>query len=256
MIAQDHPGHGESIDHPEHLGHFGSRNGWKYLLQSIAATQEFLHQQFKDIPFFFFGHSMGSFATLSYLEQAMIKTNLHTNGLPLKGVILSGSTQNPWYLDRSLHLLAKFETWRQGQKGQSALINALTFQSFNRKFKPTRTDVDWLSRDQQAVDQYINDPLCGTQSSNQSWKDFAEGLIQTFKRNNLKKLPHVPFLLISGDQDPLSDHGGFHRLEVSLQKAGIQSIKAQTFAHGRHELLNETNHKEVEDLIFHWIKDC
>ena len=32
---------------------------------------------------------------------------------------------------------------------------------FNRAFAPNRTKYDWLSRDNQFIDQYQNDPLCG-----------------------------------------------------------------------------------------------
>ena len=76
---------------------------------------------------------------------------------------LSGSTQNPWYLDKSLQLVARLERWRQGGKGKSPLINQLTFAGFNRKFSPNRTKADWVSRDPQAVDAYLQDPLCGEQ---------------------------------------------------------------------------------------------
>ncbi len=186
-IAQDHPSHGQSIHGPSHLGHITDKNSWKLLIKCVQATQNVAHQLFGDIPTLLFGHSMGSFATLHFLEQNFITDQLQTHGLPLAGVILSGSTQNPWYLNKSLQLVARLERWRQGSR-------------------------------------------------------------------NLKKLPTtIPFLLISGDQDPLSDHGGLHRLEQSLISAGVQNITSHTFPHGRHELLNELNHEEVEHCIFQWL---
>jgi alpha-beta hydrolase superfamily lysophospholipase len=255
VIAQDHPGHGQSIEGPSHLGHIADKNSWKLLTKCVKATQDLGHQLFGDIPTLVLGHSMGSFATLNLLEQDFISDKLQTNGLPLAGVILSGSTQNPWYLNKSLQLVARLERWRQGGKGKSKLINRLTFAGFNRKFSPNRTKADWLSSDTQAVDAYMQDPLCGEQSSNQTWLDLAEGLLQVFKQRNLKKLPvNTPFLLISGDQDPLSDHGGLHRLEQSLISAGVKHITTKTFPHGRHELLNEINHEEVENTIFQWVE--
>lgn len=255
VIAQDHPGHGKSISEPDTLGHVADKNFWKVLLKGLQATQNLSQQLFSDIPLVLFGHSMGSFATLNYLEQDFFTETLQKTNPQLAGVILSGSTQNPWYLDKSLQILARLERWRQGAKGQSRLINQLTFKGFNRRFSPTRTDADWLSRDAAAVDAYVQDPLCGKQVSNQTWQDFAGGLLQIFNRRNLKKLPvHVPFLLISGDQDPLSDQGGLHRLEQSLTNAGLQHLSLKTFPHGRHELLNEINHSEVEDFIFDWLE--
>jgi len=259
VIAHDHPGHGHSVSDTNELGHFGnstrtskngdSTNGWHGLLDSMQAVQDFAYQLFGAIPTVIFGHSMGSFATLSFLEQK--KTQL-----AISGVILSGSTQNPWYLDQSLNKLARLESWRQGKRGHSALINTLTFKAFNNKFKPNRTRVDWLSSDPQAVDAYVNDPLCGQQSTNQSWCDFSAGLLELFKPNNLEKLPrNIPYLLIAGDQDPLSNNGGLQRLETSLSHAGIKNLTSRTFPHGRHELLNEINHLEVEHVIFSWLEN-
>ena len=252
VIAQDHPGHGKSAELMD-LGHISDLNSWKTLIKGIKATQDLVHQQYGNLPTLLFGHSMGSFATLSFLEQNLIDA-LQKNGLPIIGVVLSGSTQNPWYLNKSLQVVAALERWRQGRKGKSRIINLLTFESFNKRFAPTRTKADWLTRDAAAVDEYMQDPLCGAQSTNQTWYEFAKGLLQIFSRKNLKKLPkHVPFLLISGDQDPLSDEGGFHRLEQTLRSSGIQNLQAKTFPHGRHELLNEINHEEVETTLFEWI---
>jgi len=250
VIAQDHLGYGESSSSHDDLGHIANIHSFTVLLKATAATQTLCSQLFPNIPVVLFGHSMGSFITLGYLEDEQKKTN----SPKLQAVVLSGSTQNPWYLDKSLKIVARLERLRQGKKGKSSLINLLTFGQFNRQFKPSRTTADWLSRDPRAVDIYLSDPLCGELSSNQTWFDFAQGLLDIFRRFNLKKLPNqVPFLVISGDQDPLSDRGGLHRLEQSLIAAGV-SVQVTTFPHGRHELLNELNHHEVESYVFDWIE--
>lgn len=255
VVAQDHPGHGRSVSNTEELGHIADKNSWRVLLRGVQAAQDLCHQLFGDSPVILFGHSMGSFATLHFLEEDFFTDKLQKKGTSLAGVILSGSTQNPWYLDRSLQLVARLERWRQGAKGKSSIIDQLTFKGFNRRFSPARTRADWLSRDPQSVDAYIQDPMCGKLASNQTWYDFANGLLSVFNRRNLKKLPKkIPFLLISGDQDPLSDQGGLHRLEQSLRSAGINTLTTKTFPHGRHELLNEINRQEVEETIFQWIE--
>ncbi|MCB2471977.1 lysophospholipase, partial [Listeria monocytogenes] len=77
---------------------------------------------------------------------------------------------------RIARLIARFERWRQGPLGKSALIDFLSFGSFNKAFKPNRTAFDWLSRDPQEVDRYVADPLCGFRCSNQLWVDLLGGL--------------------------------------------------------------------------------
>ena len=50
-------------------------------------------------------------------------------------------------LYRAGQLLARFERWRQGPLGYSALLEFVSFGSFSKAFKPNRTPFDWLSRD-------------------------------------------------------------------------------------------------------------
>ena len=97
-------------------------------------------------------HSMGSFIGETFA--------MHYGGR-LNGLLLSGSS---WPQRLQLlpgRLLAKLESWRLGKRGHSALIDALGFSAFNRRFRPVRTEMDWLSRDENEVDKYIADPLCG-----------------------------------------------------------------------------------------------
>jgi alpha-beta hydrolase superfamily lysophospholipase len=82
-------------------------------------------------------------------------------GARLKGLLLSGSSWPQRIQLLPGRLLAKLESWRLGKRGNSGLINALGFSAFNRRFRPVRTEMDWLSRDEAEVDKYVADPLCG-----------------------------------------------------------------------------------------------
>ena len=48
-----------------------------------------------------------------------------------------------------------------GEMQRSIKLNLMSFGAYNKKFKPIRTEFDWLSRDTEEVDKYINDPYCG-----------------------------------------------------------------------------------------------
>jgi alpha-beta hydrolase superfamily lysophospholipase len=106
---------------------------------------------------------------------------LHRPGLPaahsdsVRGAVLSGSNFQPVALYRLARLIARFERWRQGPLGRSALIEFMSFGAFNKAFKPNRTAFDWLSRDPGSR-QVPRRPLCGFRCSNQLWLDLLGGL--------------------------------------------------------------------------------
>jgi alpha-beta hydrolase superfamily lysophospholipase len=138
--------------------------------------------------------------------------------------------------------------------GRSALIEWLSFGSFNKKFKPARTRFDWLSRDPKEVDKYANDPLCGFRCTNQLWIDLLGGLQQISKASNLAQIdPGLPLLVIGGECDPVSEGKRLTDLANALRKAGSQSLQLTIYPQARHELFNETNRDEVTADVLAWI---
>ena len=143
---------------------------------------------------------------------------------------------------------------RQGATGRSALIEWLSFGSFNKRFKPTRTPFDWLSRDPAEVDKYVHDPLCGFRCSNQLWVDLLGGLQQISKASNLAQIdPGLPLLVIGGECDPVSEGKRLKDLADALSGAGNQHLQLKIYPQARHELFNETNRDEVTADVLAWI---
>ena len=119
------------------------------MVNDLGLVAQHIGQQFPGTPLFLFGHSMGSYIAQAYLMH---------HSASLQGAVLSGSNFQPPLLYRTAALIARLEAWRQGYLGKSALIEWLSFGSFNKAFKPNRTAFDWLSRDAEEVDKYIADP--------------------------------------------------------------------------------------------------
>jgi alpha-beta hydrolase superfamily lysophospholipase len=144
VYAPDLRGHGKTAEHGT-LGHFadtmaGAR--WWAIWPASTSTSA---SSIPGMPIMLLGHSMGSYIAQAYL--------LH-HSASLHGAILSGSNFQPVALYRAARLIARFERLRQGLRGRSALIEWLSFGSFNKAFKPNRTAFDWLSRDPVEVDKY------------------------------------------------------------------------------------------------------
>lgn len=244
VYALDQRGHGRTADEGT-LGLFAERDGWNKVVGDLASLNQHIGQQLPGVPIILLGHSMGSYIAQAYL--------LH-HSASLHGAILSGSNFQPVALYRAARLIARAERLRQGLRGRSALIEFLSFGSFNKAFKPNRTAFDWLSRDPDEVDRYRHDPLCGFRCTNQLWIDLLGGLQQISKASNLAQIdPGLPILVIGGECDPVSEGKRLKRLAHALREAGCQNLQLNIYPQARHELFNETNRDEVTADVLTWL---
>ena len=178
VVAHNHRGHGDS--ETTQLGSYGIESGWEKVLADIEVVRDKICTD--NIPYYLFGHSMGSFIAQSYLINATRK---------IDGLVLSGSNLQPVLLSKAGKFVAKIERKRLGQSQSSRLLQFLSFGTFNQAFKPNRTEYDWLSRDNQQVDQYISDPLCGFSCSTGLWHDFLSALAELFSKGHWIKFKTI-----------------------------------------------------------------
>ena len=247
LYAHDQRGHGKTAERGT-LGYYADEDGWCAVVSDVANLNRHIGQSHPGTPVFILGHSMGSYIAQAYL--------LH-HSASVQGAILSASNFQPVALYRSASLIARFERWRQGPKGRSALIEWLSFGSFNKAFKPNRTRYDWLSRDPAEVDAYANDPLCGFRCTNQLWVDLLGGLQQISKASNLVQIDSsLPVLVIGGTCDPVSEGKRLVDLSDALRKAGLQQVQLNLYPHARHELFNETNRDDVTADAIAWLNQA
>ncbi|ONH57329.1 Lysophospholipase, alpha-beta hydrolase superfamily [Pseudomonas cedrina] len=244
LYALDQRGHGRTADEGT-LGLYAEKDGWNKVVGDLASLNQHIGQQRPGLPIFLLGHSMGSYIAQAYL--------LH-HSASLNGAILSGSNFQPVALYRAARVIARAERLRQGLRGRSALIEFLSFGSFNKAFKPNRTAFDWLSRDPVEVDRYINDPLCGFRCTNQLWVDLLGGLQQISKASNLAQIdPGLPILVMGGECDPVSEGKRLNSLAHALREAGCQHLQLTVYPQARHEVFNETNRDQVTADVLMWL---
>ncbi len=244
LFAIDQRGHGQTAQHGV-LGHFADEDGWQKVVSDLASLNHHIRQHYQTLPIFLLGHSMGSYIAQAYLMQ---------HSCSLQGAILSGSNYQPAALYRSAGLITRFERWRLGPQGRSKLINFLSFGSFNKSFKPARTEFDWLSRDPQEVDRYVSDPLCGFIATTQLWIDLLGGLEGISSVKQLSQIdPGLPVLVIGGDCDPVSAGKRLNDLAGALRVAGLKNVELKIYPGARHELLNESNRDEVTRFLINWL---
>lgn len=244
VVGHDHLGHGRTVKNEEDFGYFSKENGWEHLSQDVHILQKEISGKYPNLPYIIFGHSMGSLVVRTYL------TKYDDN---LTGVILSGTSGQKSGLITG-QILTKFIMLLKGERYRSPLLEYLITGSFNKKFKPNRTKADWTTRDEEVVDKYQKDPLCGINFTTNGYLNLLKGSYYLSKQKNINKTAKVPILLISGDKDPVGGMGkGVIRVENMLKKAGLQDVTIRLFKDARHELTNEINKDEVYYVIFNWL---
>ncbi|MBW1898606.1 MAG: lysophospholipase [Deltaproteobacteria bacterium] len=248
VYINDHRGHGKTAGSVEALGFFADENGWNLVVEDMHQLTGIIKENHPDLPVFLLGHSMGSFLSRNYI---------YLYGNKLKGVLLSGTAGDPGLLGAIGILLAKRECKKKGKKTKSPLLDKLSFGSFNKAFKPARTDFDWLSRDDKEVDKYIDDPYCGEVFTAGFYLDLLGGIKAINLKSNTNLVPKdLPMFLFAGDMDPVGKNSkGVKQIFKAYEKAGILDVSCKLYNEGRHEMLNETNREEVFSDIIKWLNN-
>lgn len=246
VFANDHKGHGKTAGTVENLGYFADRNGFGQVVKDMRSLTDKINERFPEKPVFLLGHSMGSFLSRYYAIEDSSK---------LRGVILSGTAGHPGLLGKIGKLLTNVLITFFGKKSPSPLMTKLSFGAYNNQFKPNRTDYDWLSRDEAEVDKYVADPFCGTIFSLGFYSDLLGGLLLINDKKEIGKTDiNLPVLLLAGDKDPVSENTkGVQELKQNYKNSGLKDVEMILYADARHEILNETNKKEVYNDILAWL---
>lgn len=245
VYANDHRGHGRTAGSIENIGYCGT-DGFNWMVNDLKQLNEIITKENPGLPVYLFGHSMGSFLAQSYIS-------LYPESI--KGVILSGTAgKQGIMLDLGLQI-AKREIRKSGDKMKSRILHKLAFEGYNNGFKPARTGLDWLSRDEEEVDKYINDPYCGTVFTAGFYYDLFKGLKMIHREDIMRRIPkELPIYIFSGQRDPLGKNcKTVLWLIRNYKKIGIKDVTYRFYKDGRHEMLNEINRDEVTSDVIVWL---
>ena len=169
-----------------------------------------------------------------------------------------GTGHQPGWLLSIMMGIVKGQIKKAGFDGTTDLVRQLSFGTYNQKFKPNRTDADWLCGDEGELDKYLADPLVR--------KDISAGLfwelLGSMKRTGSAYEydgwdTSLPILLISGQDDPVGNGGkGVRELYDRMKKAGLENVTLKLFPGARHDLLHEEKNggAEARKLIAEWIE--
>lgn len=235
VFADDHRAHGNT-EKETSLGYHAGDIFNDSVKDEIAITK-YLKETYS-LPVVIVGHSYGSFLTQNYIQK---------NSNEIAGAILSGSA----YMKGALVSLGLFVANLNGlvakKNKKSELLNKLSFGAYNKPFKKDGTEFAWLSRDKEQVKKYIFDNQCGYVMSVGFYKSFFKGLKGTYSDEGLNAIrKDLPIAIYSGSQDPVGNSGKLVKKLFEMYKGlNIEKVDMKIYENARHEILNETNNKEV-----------
>ena len=246
VCGNDHLGHGKSQRNEDEKGFFAEKDGWNCVVKDMKTLHDMMKEEYPDVPYIMFGHSMGSFLTRSYIID-------YPNDYDL--VILSGTAQQSKALLRSGALMADALCSMKGAKSSGEFLEKVAFGSYNNKITNPKTEFDWLSVNEDNVQKYIADELCGFTCKSGLYRDMMHGLIYITSKANIAKMnKDKPVYFMSGTDDPVGDYGkGVEKAYKAFCAAGVKDVTMKLYPSGRHEMLNETNNQNVYNDILIWI---
>ncbi len=189
------------------------------------------------------GHSMGSFMTQSLIQRYPHFTDK---------VIICGSNGGQAAMMKMGYAMAKMQVNKKNWNEPNKTLSSLGLGGYTKAVKNRKTDLDWLSYDEENVKTYIADPYCGHENTNGFWLEFLKGMATIWTKKCLKTIsPDERILLIAGEEDPVGRNGkGPKWLEKTYKKLGVKDVALILYPHMRHEIHNETEHLKVyEDLL-------
>lgn len=192
--------------------------GWNYALHDMHLFYLELNSKFPNIPHFMLGFSLGSFLLRDYLNRYCDKVD---------GAIIMGTGHQPGAVLNMLMPVVKREIKANGFDSSTHKVNKLSFETYNQKFAPNMTSVDWLCSDTTQRIKYRGDPLCRKTISAGLFWQLLDSMKRTGKLSSYRKWnKQMPVLLLSGQDDPVGDFGkGVQRVRQSMSRAGMKHIQ-------------------------------
>lgn len=245
VCGNDHLGHGKSADSMEDLGFTAEKDGDLRMVDDMHILQNIMKKRYPDLKYFLFGHSMGSFCARVYSTHF---------GHELDGVIYCGTGDFPPIITLFDHLLDNLAE-RLGPATKAKKITEQFTLSMNRPFAETaRTMNDWLTSDEEELDQIMADPMCNFILSYSMVRDLSKLQMECAEGDWAAKVPlTLPVLMISGANDPVGRNGkSVLAVSEKLEKTG-HTPDIILYPDCRHNLLNETVREKIYNDILIWL---
>ncbi len=245
VCGNDHLGHGKSVNSDEDYGYFDEYNGDKRLVDDMHILTKIMKKKYPDLPYFLFGHSMGSLCARVYTAHF---------GYELNGVIYCGTAELPAAADLLQPVFAA-ACEKFGAKADAHVLGNLFNAAGNLAAgEKNASPVAWISKNKQNQENYMNDPLCGFPLCLGGYRDMYALACECAQKDWAYKVPeNLPVMIFSGANDPVGFNGkGTLSVADNLVLAG-RDPTVILYPGDRHEVLFEDNYETVYNDVLSWL---
>lgn len=234
VLTYDHRGHGKDAEN------HGDIESMDALVSDALAVAGRLP---KDVPNIVIGHSMGSI-----VARQLLGMNQFTR------FIIVGSLSKNSFLD----VLSAGALWPLSvisPKSKLEVVNFLALNVNDKLFSGTKKN-RWLSSNEDNVESYNVDPLCGFKMTTKAIYDTLHYSQESLKNKMLYRIRNKPnVLFVSGMDDAISNMGKDIFTLAEKYNRVSNDVKVHLYSDARHEVLNEKNQDDVIDHVIDWIND-
>lgn len=248
VVGNDHIGHGSSIAENAKPMYFGPEGSFKYAVDDVNTLYKTTKEKYENIPYIILGFSLGSFIVRRFLIDYPDTVD---------GAILVGTGQIAPIKIKIAKFIAKSEAKKHGEDNPTPMIKSLSFDNYNKLFKPNRTDYDWLCLSKTSLDKYIKDEKRGKELSAGLFREMLSGMEYTGNLENIKKMnKDIPIIFLSGEMDPVGEKGkSVKKAYDYFKKAGIKDVSMKLYKDLRHDILHEDNAEQIYQDILEFINE-
>lgn len=230
VAADDHVGHGKTALENDTWGDWGDK-GFHTMMEDEHRLKELVCEKYPNLPYFLFGHSMGSFITRDYAAKY---------GDDLAGITICGTTGVFRGAEDVTKDLEKAVEDGKGKESDASYTASLMGWMCER-CGDVSIGNEWICADPYVQRDHAADPFDAftRPTNNQSMLYFCQMMNAITGPEWAGKVPkNLPVYNIGGDQDPVGEYGkGIYEVTNWLCDTG-HSVKTKVYSGYRHEIHN------------------
>lgn len=250
VAADDHVGHGKTAMINDTWGDWGDK-GFHTMMEDEHTLTTIVKDLYPDLPYFMYGHSMGSFIARDYITKY---------GYELDGVVLCGTSGEFPHLQEGLDLLNAEIAAGRGEEPATDAPNVVMGWMFGRCDEEIQYGNEWICDDPDVQYDHANDPFdaFSKPTTNRAFLYFCQMIEAITGPDWAEQVPEdLPILNIAGDQDPVGQYGsGVYQVSNWLIDTG-HTVTTHLYPGYRHEIHNyEDIRDDVEEEIVEFLDEC